>query len=70
MGRQLSTLNPWPAGVEPAPGGLRGRHVAISAALLLLTRAAWVATVIRTSGMDAGPGTDPGALGFFLGTWW
>src|SRR5207247_2110187 len=23
----------------------------------------------RMSGMDAGPGTDPGALGFFIGVW-
>jgi predicted metal-binding membrane protein len=30
---------------------------------------AWAVAGGRMSGMDAGPGTDPGALGFFLGVW-
>jgi len=37
--------------------------------LLLLALVAWAATDARMRGMDAGPGTDPGALGFFLVTW-
>jgi predicted metal-binding membrane protein len=37
--------------------------------LLLLAMVAWVATDTRMGGMDAGPGTDPGTLGFFLVTW-
>jgi predicted metal-binding membrane protein len=37
--------------------------------LLTLAAAAWVATDLRMAGMDAGPGTNPGALGFFLSTW-
>lgn len=37
--------------------------------LLLLALVAWAATDARMGGMDAGPGTDPGALGFFLVTW-
>jgi predicted metal-binding membrane protein len=41
-----------------------------SAALLLLAAAiAWVVTVERMRGMDAGPGTDLGGLSWFLGTW-
>ena len=31
--------------------------------------AAWVVTVERMRGMDAGPGTDLGGLGWFLGVW-
>jgi predicted metal-binding membrane protein len=41
------------------------------AALLLLGAAAiaWVVTVERMQGMDAGPGTDLGGLGWYLGIW-
>ncbi len=39
------------------------------AAVLAVAAAAWVATAVRMAGMDAGPGTDPGSLGFYLGTW-
>src|SRR2546423_7413588 len=38
------------------------------AALLALAAGGWLVTGHRMSGMDAGPGTDPGALGFFLVT--
>jgi predicted metal-binding membrane protein len=31
--------------------------------------AAWAVTVERMRGMDAGPGTDLGGLGWFLGVW-
>jgi predicted metal-binding membrane protein len=37
--------------------------------LLALTGLAWIATAQRMIGMDAGPWTDPGTLGFFLSTW-
>jgi len=39
------------------------------AVLLSLAAIGWVVTGERMGGMDAGPGTDPGALGFFLVTW-
>jgi predicted metal-binding membrane protein len=39
------------------------------ATLLVLAGGGWLVTGDRMSGMDAGPGTDPGALGFFLLTW-
>jgi predicted metal-binding membrane protein len=41
------------------------------AALLLVGAAvvAWAVTVERMRGMDAGPGTDLGGLGWFLGIW-
>jgi predicted metal-binding membrane protein len=38
-------------------------------ALLVLAALAWVVTDSQMAGMDAGPGTDPGSLGFFLGVW-
>src|SRR3954454_5966184 len=37
--------------------------------LLLLAGIAWGVTNEQMAGMDAGPGTDPGSLGFFLGVW-
>src|SRR5262245_60766932 len=52
--------------VPPLPGliqlGLIGLLVAIAAL-------AWAITSEQMSGMDAGPGTDPGTLGFFVGVW-
>jgi hypothetical protein len=38
-------------------------------ALTAIAALAWVATAVRMAGMDAGPGTDPGSLGFYLSTW-
>jgi predicted metal-binding membrane protein len=37
--------------------------------LLILAALAWAVTGDRMSAMDAGPGTDPGALGFFIAVW-
>jgi predicted metal-binding membrane protein len=37
--------------------------------LLALAGLAWWSTADRMAGMDAGPGTDLGALGWFLGVW-
>jgi predicted metal-binding membrane protein len=42
---------------------------ALIATLLVLAAVAWWATAARMGGMDMGPGTDPGALGFYLTTW-
>jgi len=50
----------------PLPGliqlGLVGMLVGLAAI-------AWALTSEQMSGMDAGPGTDPGTLGFFIGVW-
>lgn len=37
--------------------------------LLLGALVAWIVTVQRMRGMDAGPGTDLGGLGWYLGIW-
>src|SRR5690242_21322688 len=44
---------------------------AMRAALVLVGAAlgTWIVTVQRMRGMDAGPGTDLGGLGWFVGIW-
>src|ERR671911_226948 len=37
--------------------------------LLVLALVAWLVTDERMAGMDAGPGTDPGTLGFYVTVW-
>jgi predicted metal-binding membrane protein len=49
------------------PGG-RFR-VGLLASLLGLAALAWLLTHERMLGMDAGPGTDPGGLGFYVVSW-
>jgi predicted metal-binding membrane protein len=41
----------------------------VSTGLLGAALVTWVVTVQRTRGMDAGPGTDLGGLGWYLGVW-
>jgi predicted metal-binding membrane protein len=50
----------------PLPGLIQ---VGLVGALIVLAAVAWAVTGDQMSGMDAGPGTDPGTLGFFLGVW-
>src|SRR6266487_6325736 len=53
-------------------GGLVSTLAARSRTTLLLFGAAvlaWAVTVERMRGMDAGPGTDLGGLGWYLGIW-
>lgn len=49
----------------------RRRSNPLPAAFVLLAAAlvAWVVTFDRMRGMDAGPGTDLGGLGWFIGIW-
>jgi predicted metal-binding membrane protein len=44
-------------------------RLGLIALLLVLAGLAWWATVNQMAGMDAGPGTDLGALGWFIGVW-
>ena len=48
--------------LEPAQAGL-------IALLLALALVAWLVTGDRMEGMDGGPGTDLGTLGFYVGSW-
>jgi predicted metal-binding membrane protein len=50
----------------PLPGLVQ---IGLIGLLVLLAAIAWEITGDRMSGMDAGPGTDPGTLGFFIGVW-
>jgi len=50
----------------PLPGLIQLGFIGL---LLVLAAIAWAATGDQMNGMDAGPGTDPGTVGFFLGTW-
>jgi predicted metal-binding membrane protein len=56
-------------GPGAAAGARRAVAAPVAAALVGLALVAWVVTVQRMDGMDAGPGTDLGALGWFLGLW-
>ena len=44
-------------------------RLGLVALLFALTAVAWWSTVERMAGMEAGPGTDLGALGWFVGVW-
>jgi predicted metal-binding membrane protein len=49
---------------------LRSLHpIGIAALLLAAALVAWIVTVDRMQGMDAGPGTDLGGLGWYVGVW-
>jgi predicted metal-binding membrane protein len=48
--------------------GTRRAH-AIASALLALALAGWIVVALRMEGMDDGPGTALGALGWFVGVW-
>jgi predicted metal-binding membrane protein len=54
--------------LAPAFAAARTR-LALIALLFALSGIAWWSTVGRMRGMDAGPGTDLGTLGWFLGVW-
>jgi predicted metal-binding membrane protein len=45
------------------------RPLAVSSALLAGALVAWIVTYQRMHGMDAGPGTDLGGLGWYVGVW-
>jgi predicted metal-binding membrane protein len=55
-------------GVRDALAAVRGR-LGLVALLLAIAGLAWWWTARSMGGMDAGPGTDLGALGWFVGVW-
>jgi predicted metal-binding membrane protein len=44
-------------------------HAGVVALLLVAAGVAWWSTAVQMSGMDAGPGTALGGLGWFVGAW-
>jgi predicted metal-binding membrane protein len=56
------------AGLRPAFAAARAR-LGLIAVLFALAAVAWWSTSARMHGMDDGPGTELGALGWFLGVW-
>jgi predicted metal-binding membrane protein len=56
------------AGLGPAFAAARAR-LGLIAVLFALAAVAWWSTADRMQGMDQGPGTALGALGWFLGVW-
>jgi Predicted metal-binding integral membrane protein (DUF2182) len=48
---------------------LRRSSVLLPAAVAAATLVSWIVTVDRMQGMDAGPGTSLGGLGWFIGVW-
>ena len=56
------------AGFAPALAAVRAR-LALIALLFVLAGFAWWSTAERMRGMDDGPGTDLGTLGWFVGVW-
>jgi predicted metal-binding membrane protein len=57
-----------PAGLAPALAAMRAR-LGLIGLLFALAALAWWWTADRMQGMDEGPGTPPGALGWFVGVW-
>jgi predicted metal-binding membrane protein len=55
-------------GLAPALAAARAR-LGLIALLFVLAAVAWWSTADRMAGMDEGPGTALGALGWFLGVW-
>jgi len=55
-------------GLGPAYAAARAR-AGLIALLLGLAALAWWSTAHRMAGMDAGPGTALGGLGWFVGVW-
>lgn len=61
----MGALRSLPGRVEPGP--FAGWRLAIIGALVALAGVAWAVTGLR---MDAGPGTDPGTVGFYSRSGW
>jgi predicted metal-binding membrane protein len=55
-------------GLASAFAAVRAR-LALVGLLFVLAAVAWASTADRMDGMDAGPGSDLGDLGWFLGVW-
>jgi predicted metal-binding membrane protein len=43
--------------------------IAVTIAVIAVVMVSWTVSYVRMQGMDMGPGTDPGDVGWFLGLW-
>jgi predicted metal-binding membrane protein len=58
------------ASARDRTSGLTGTHaIDVAGALLAAALVAWIVALGRMRGMDAGPGTDLGAFGWYVGIW-
>jgi len=53
---------------QPHPRGSTSLY-AVAAIVIAAALGSWIVTMQRMRGMDTGPGTDLGGLGWFLGVW-
>jgi predicted metal-binding membrane protein len=58
-----------PSGGWPSRERVNLGHAAIVAVLVAVAAVGWLVTDKRMTGMDDGPGTDPGSLGFYVSVW-
>jgi hypothetical protein len=58
----------WKRGWPPS-GRVHLAQAAIVVALVVVAGLGWLLTDERMAGMDEGPGTDPGSLGFYVSVW-
>jgi predicted metal-binding membrane protein len=58
-----------PSGGWPSREGVNLGQAAIVAVLVAVAAVGWLVTDKRMTGMDDGPGTDPGSLGFYVSVW-
>jgi predicted metal-binding membrane protein len=62
-----------PVAVDASESGLRtllrANPVGVAALLLGAAIVTWIVTIERMRGMDMGPGTDLGSLGWYVGVW-
>jgi predicted metal-binding membrane protein len=65
---RVSKTGPDTAGLAPALAAVRVR-LGLVAALFAVAALGWVWTALQMHGMDAGPWTNLGSLGWFLGIW-
>ena len=64
-----ASRSPAVSGARAAASRVDPREAGLIAVLLLLAAASWIFTATQLNGMDMGPWTDPGPLGFFVTTW-
>ena len=64
----MSQQSPWPSKAMRWRSG-DAVQASVLALVLAFAVAAWLVADARMVGMDAGPGTDPGTLGFYVSTW-